>query len=134
MSEGKSQEGNLVKRNIIKLFESRKGHLDYRIKRDYISNGIATIPCRISDYSDVISGYSVKGCETLNPDFVDYVKEAADVTPPEYPLVLNIIEGCLRRRKRLLGRRYGTNLRMISAWWKRKKNGIRRSSGLCLSD
>ena len=81
----------VTRRNINRLFESRKAHLDYRIKRDYISNGIATIPCQISSYSDVISVYSVKGYETLNPDFADYVKSAADVTPPEYPLVLNII-------------------------------------------
>ena len=47
------------------LFESRKGHLDYRLKRDYVKNGIATIPCRITDYSDVISAYSVKGREKL---------------------------------------------------------------------
>jgi len=54
-----------------KVFESRKGHLDYRLNRDYIRNGVATIPCRISDYSDVISTYSVKGYETLNPEFID---------------------------------------------------------------
>ena len=34
--------------------ESRKDQLYYRIKRDYIRNVIATIPCNISSYSDVI--------------------------------------------------------------------------------
>ncbi len=85
----------MVKRNIVRLFESRRGHLDYRIKRDYLRNGIVSIPCHVSDYSDVISSYSVKGYETLNPDFLEYVKAAAEVTPPEYPLVLNIIGDCL---------------------------------------
>ena len=88
-------ENNTIKRNIVRLFERRKGHLDYRIKRDYVRNGITTIPCRISDYSDVISTYSVKGYETLNTEFIDYLKTAADVTPPECPLVLNIIGNCL---------------------------------------
>ena len=81
------------KRKIVKLFESRKSHIDYRINRDYIRNGIATIPCKISGYDDVINTYSVKDFETLNPDFIDYVESTAEVTPPECPLVLNIIGG-----------------------------------------
>lgn len=85
----------MVGRNIVKLFEARKGHLDYRVQRDFVRNGIATIPCRISDYGDVISSYSVDGCETLNTEFTDYLKSTADVTPPECPLVLNIISDCL---------------------------------------
>ena len=82
-------------RHYIHLFETRRGRLEYRANRDYVRNGIASIPCRISDYSDVISTYSVKEYETLNPDFVDYIKSTAEVTPPEYPLVLNIIGNCL---------------------------------------
>ena len=85
----------MKRRNILHLFETRRGHLEYRANRDYVRNGIASIPCRISDCSDVMSPYSVKGYETLNPEFVDYIKSAADVTPPEYPLVLNIIGNCL---------------------------------------
>ena len=85
----------MINRNIVELFETRKGHLEERSERDYIRNGIATIPCRISDYSDVISTYSVKGFETLNPDFVDYLKSTAQVTPSECPIVLNIIGDCL---------------------------------------
>ena len=89
----------MAKRNFIELFESRKGHLDYRLKRDYVRNGIATIPCRVSDYSDVISAYSVKDCETLNPDFDEYLKSTAELMPPECPLVLNIIGNCLSREE-----------------------------------
>lgn len=87
-------------RNIVKLFEARRGHLDYRIKRDYLRNGIASVPCRISGYNDVISTYSVKGCETLNPKFFDYLKTTAEVTPPESPLVLNIIGGNLSQEEK----------------------------------
>lgn len=89
----------MAKRNFIELFESRKGHLDYRLKRDYVRNGIATIPCRVSDYSDVINAYSVKGCETLNPEFDAYLKSTAELMPPECPLVLNIIGNCLSREE-----------------------------------
>ena len=90
----------MAKRKIVKLFESRKGGLDYRIKRDYVRNGIATIPCRVSDYSDVISSYSVKDCETLHTDFFDYLTTAAEVTPPECPLVLDIIGDCLSQEEK----------------------------------
>lgn len=85
----------MVSRKIIRLFKRRRGNLDRRVKRDYIRNGIATIPCRITDYSDIISAYSVKGYETLNPDFADYCKTTAELTPPECPLVLEIIGDCL---------------------------------------
>ena len=85
----------MVKRNIVRLFELRKAHLDYRINRDYVRNGIATIPCRISGYNDIISPFSVTGCESLTPDFFDYLTASADVTPAECPLVLNIIGGSL---------------------------------------
>ena len=39
----------------------------------------------------MIRSYSVKGFETLNTEFVDYVREAAEMTPSEHPIVLNII-------------------------------------------
>lgn len=98
---GSPKEKRAMKKyNTVRLFESRKASLDTRIKRDYVRNGIVTIPCKISDYGDVISPYSVKDFETLNPEFVDYVKEASELTPEQYPLVLNIIEDCLTEGER----------------------------------
>ena len=90
----------MAKRSIVRLFESRKGNLDFRVNRDYVRNGIATIPCRISDYSDVINIYSVKGFEIPNTEFIDYIKMSAEVTPPECPLVLNITEDCLSQEEK----------------------------------
>ena len=81
--------------NFIRLFESRKSHIDSRIRRDYIENGIATVNCCISGYHDVISTYSAKGQESLNFDFIDYLEDSAEPIPDEYPLVLNIIGNCL---------------------------------------
>lgn len=83
-------------RNIVKLFSSRKGHLNYRAKRDYVRNGVVTIPCKINDYNEIISSYSVKGYETLEPDFVDYLMGVAEVTPAECPLVINIVGDSLK--------------------------------------
>lgn len=90
----------MAKRNTARLFERRRGHLEYRIKRDYVRQGIATIPCYISNYNDVINPFSVEGYETLTADFYDYLKECADVTPPECPLVLDIVENCLSQDER----------------------------------
>ena len=87
-------------RNIIKLFESRKGNLDERLKQDYVRNGVVTLPCQISDYNDVISAYSVKGDEELNTEFKDYIKTSAEYVPPECPLVLNIIGDCLSQEEK----------------------------------
>ena len=83
------------KRNFTRLFENRKSHIDSRIRRDYIENGIATVNCCISGYHDVISTYSSKGQESLNFDFIDYLEDSAEPIPDEYPLVLNIIGNCL---------------------------------------
>ncbi len=85
----------MKRRNIVKLFESRTANLDRRLEHDYVKNGIATLPCRINEYEDIISPYSVKGLETLNMDFFEYVTEAAGFADPKYPLVINIVGNCL---------------------------------------
>ena len=88
------------KKKIANLFESRKGHLDARVKRDFVSNGIGTIPIRVKDYYEVINAYSVKGVETLDFDFVEVLDLAASVMPEECPLVLNIVEDVLSDEER----------------------------------
>ena len=75
------------------LFSRRESHLEQRVNEDFIDNGVAAIPCRVSGYDDLISSYSVKGYETLNPEFEAYVEDAASYIPAEYPVLLNIT-GC----------------------------------------
>ena len=89
----------MKKRDFTRLFDRKKSHLDSRIKRDYVKNGIATIFCQISDYHDVITAYSVKDHETVNLDFIEYIRGAAAVIPEKCPLVLNIIEDCLSKEE-----------------------------------
>ena len=43
----------------------------------------------------MLSNYSIKGFETLNQEFVDFIKRTDEVIPPEYPVVLNIISDTL---------------------------------------
>ena len=45
--------------------------------------------------NDIISKYSAKDQESLNFNFVDYLKDVVEPIPDEYPLVLNIIGDCL---------------------------------------
>ena len=80
-------------KGLIRVFKKKKSFLDRRLKKDFIDNGIATIPCQVEEYNDVISRYSVRGYETLNSEFEEYVKNTVDVIPSEYPVVLNIT-GC----------------------------------------
>ena len=89
-----------MKKKVGELFESRKGQMDDLLKRDFINNGIATFPIKISSYYDVIHPLSVHRYETLNPDFKDFVELGAGVIPPDCPIVLNIIEDCLTEEER----------------------------------
>ena len=93
-------EIRMSKHRMLRTFEKRRSRIDYRIERDYVHNGVATIPCCISGYNDVISHYSAKGTEAMNPDFVDYLTSVADVTPQEYPLVLDIVGNCLSEEEK----------------------------------
>lgn len=87
----------MKKRNFTRLFDRKQSHIDYRVRREYIRNGIATIFCRISSYNDVITAYSAKDHEAVNLDFIEYLRRAASFIPDECPLVLHIIEDCLTK-------------------------------------
>lgn len=91
-----------MKKKINDLFESRKGQLDYLLNRDFINNGIATFPCKITSYYDIINPLSIRRFETLNQDFADFLELGAGVVPTECPIVLNIVEDCLTEEERMI--------------------------------
>lgn len=76
-----------------RLFLKRDAKLDKRLREDYIDNGIATLPCKVSGMDEIISHFSVPGYETLSPEFSDYIEASAAFIPAEYPIVLEI-SGC----------------------------------------
>ena len=76
-----------------RLFLKRDAKLDKRLKEDYLDNGIATLPCKVTGMDDMISHFSVPGYETLSPEFSDFIEASAEFIPPEYPIVLEI-SGC----------------------------------------
>ena len=84
-----------MKKKVGQLFESRKGQMDELLERDFINNGIATFPVKISSYNDIIHPLSIRRYETLNQDFSEIIELAAEVIPPDCPIVLNIVEDCL---------------------------------------
>lgn len=89
-----------MKKKVSELFESRKGRMDDLLRRDFINNGIATFPCKISSYYDIINPLSIRRYETPNLDFTDFIETGAQVLPPDCPIVLNIIEDCLTEEER----------------------------------
>ena len=76
-----------------RLFLKRDAQLNKRLKEDYIDNGIATLPCKVTGMDDVINRFSVPGYETLSPEFSEYIESSVAFIPPEYPIVLEI-SGC----------------------------------------
>lgn len=91
-----------MRRNVGKLFDSRKGQMDYLLNRDFIDNGIATFPCKISSFHDIVNPLSIQRYETPNPDFIDFLESGARVLPADCPIVLNIIEDCLTDEERVI--------------------------------
>ena len=128
-----------MKKKVGKLFESRKGQMDDLLERDFINNGIATFPIKISSYYDVIHPLSVRRYETLNQDFAEIVELGAGVIPPECPIVLNIIEDCLTEEERkiiaaTIREYYAYKLGMVEKEEKRhKKRFIIMTVGLVIA-
>lgn len=68
----------------------KKSYLNRRLQRDVMENGIAYIPCKVESIDDIISKFSVRGCESLDSEFLDYVTDFIDFIPADYPVVLEI--------------------------------------------
>ncbi len=79
------------KRDLKNQFLYKKSYLDQRLQHDVLENGVAYIPCKVKRADDVISKYSVKGCESLDTEFFMYITSFAESIPAEYPVVLRII-------------------------------------------
>lgn len=76
------------KSNNRNAFLRKKAHLDQMVRHTFLEGNQAIIPCHVQSYSDIISSYSIKGCETLNPDFQAYILDIIRFIPDEYGIVL----------------------------------------------
>lgn len=72
------------------IFLYKKSYLKKRLQHDVMENGIAYIPCKVGGIDDIISKYSVKGCESLDSEFMAYIIEFVNFIPANYPVVLEI--------------------------------------------
>lgn len=71
-------------------FLKKKSYIEKRLQHDVMEDGIAYVPCKVEGIDDVISKFSVEGCESLDSAFAEYVIESVDYIPSEYPVVLQI--------------------------------------------
>ncbi len=69
----------------------KRSYLERSLKEEVLKNGIAYVPCRVSGMDDIISKFSVKGCESLDESFMNYVVSFTEFIPVDYPVVLEII-------------------------------------------
>ena len=75
----------------IRVYSRKRSNLEKRLEREFLDHGIATVPCKVSGMDDIISTYSVKGYESLDSGFVEYLCDIVDLVPEEYPIVLDIV-------------------------------------------
>ncbi|MCR5774141.1 MAG: hypothetical protein K6G42_03555 [Lachnospiraceae bacterium] len=69
----------------------KKSYLERRLQYDVMENGVAHIPCKVKSIDDIISKFSVKGCESLDTEFLMYIMDFAGFIPPEHMIVLELI-------------------------------------------
>ena len=71
-------------------FYNKKSHLDSRLKKDLIRDGVAYLPCKVSGIDDILSKFSTEAITAVDAEFSDALLNTVDCIPQEYPLVLEI--------------------------------------------
>lgn len=71
-------------------FYNKKSHLESRLKKDLIRDGIAYLPCKVSGIDDILSKFSTESIMAVDSEFTDALLNTVDCIPQEYPLVLEI--------------------------------------------
>ena len=71
-------------------FYYKKSHLESRLKKDLIRDGIAYLPCKVRGIDDILSKLSTESITAVDAEFSDALLNTVDCIPQEYPLVLEI--------------------------------------------
>lgn len=88
-----TKRSDKIKKNV-KKFKNTKFNYDNFISEYYIDNdGKAYISTKVSSINDIISKYSIKNYEWINPNYIDYIENVANYIPVEENIVLEIC-GC----------------------------------------
>jgi hypothetical protein len=72
------------------MFYSKDSRLEYILQKEVIRDDTAYIPCKVQGMEDIISKFSIEGCESLDDEFSNYLLSFVDCIPEEYPVVLEI--------------------------------------------
>ena len=77
----------------LKRFKSAKFNYAKFVKDYYIEKGEAYISAKVNSIDDIISKYSTKGYEWINPEFASYIEESAYYIPIEERIIIEICGG-----------------------------------------
>lgn len=77
----------------LKRFKSAKFNYAKFVKKYYIEKGEAYISAKVNSINDIISKYSTKDYEWINPEFADYIEESAYYIPIEESITIEICGG-----------------------------------------
>ena len=77
----------------LKKFKSAKFNYAKFVKKYYIEKGTAYISAKVNSIDDIISKYSTKDYEWINPDFAHYIEECAYYIPIEENITIEICDG-----------------------------------------
>lgn len=77
----------------LRKFKSAKFNYAKFVKQYYIENSKAYISAKVNSIDDIISKYSTKNYEWINPDFAHYIEESAYYIPIEESIVIEICGG-----------------------------------------
>lgn len=77
----------------LKKFRSAKFNYAKFVKKYYIEKGTAYISAKVNSIDDIISKYSTKDYEWINPNFAHYIEECAYYIPIEENITIEICDG-----------------------------------------
>lgn len=77
------------KKNLEK-FKNAKFNYSKFVKKYYMEKGEAYITIKVNSIHDIISRYSIKEYEWINPEFAEYIEECANYIPTEVGIIIEI--------------------------------------------
>ena len=86
----------------LKKFRSAKFNYAKFVKKYYIEKGTAYISAKVNSIDDIVSKYSTKDYEWINPDFAHYIEECAYYIPIEENITIEICDGNFTEEEREL--------------------------------
>ena len=89
----------------LKKFRSAKFNYAKFVKKYYIEKGTAYISAKVNSIDDIISKYSTKDYEWINPEFAHYIEECAYYIPIEENITIEICDGNFTEQEQELIRR-----------------------------